>query len=90
MGSFIADAMGSFLEYSTCFASEEKMDECMTMPGGGPYKLAPGQFTDDGEMALSCMLAIVNSNQKTKGVLVKDELAKAYRDWFLSDPFDIG
>lgn len=66
------------------------MDLCMTMPGGGPYRLAPGQFTDDSEMALSCMHAIVNSNQKSKGILVKDELAKSYRDWYLSPPFDIG
>lgn len=37
------------------------------------------------------MHAIVNSNKDGgKGVLVKNELAKSYRDWIESPPFDIG
>ena len=32
MGAFIADAMGSYLEFNPKIASEPEMDECMTMP----------------------------------------------------------
>ena len=28
------------------------MDACMKMNGGGPWKLAPGQITDDSELAM--------------------------------------
>lgn len=32
------------------------MEECMKMPGGGPWELiAPGQVTDDSELAM-CLL----------------------------------
>lgn len=41
-GAFIADACGSYLEFSKKIASNEVMDKCMTMPGGGPHQLDPG------------------------------------------------
>ena len=90
MGAFIADAMGSFLEFSTVIASEEKMDACMTMPGGGPYNLEAGQYTDDSELAVCLMQGIVNSNKDSKGIFVKDEIAKMYSKWIISYPFDMG
>ena len=86
MGASIADAMGSFLEFSTVIASEEKMDACMTIPGGGPYNLEAGQYTDDSELAVCLMQGIVNS----KGKFVKDEIAKMYSQWIISQPFDMG
>jgi len=61
------------------------MDECMKMPGGGPHKLEGGQITGDSELALCLMNAIVES----KG-LNEDCIAKQYRNWMGSPPFDIG
>lgn len=36
----------------------------MSMPGGGWFKLAPGQVTDDSELAFSLIWAILRSNKK--------------------------
>ena len=90
MGAFIADAMGSDLEFNSVIASEEEMDACMKMPGGGPLKLESGQYTDDSELAVCMMQGIVNSNKDSKGNFVKDEIAKMYSAWIISYPFDMG
>lgn len=34
------------------------------MPGGGYFKVGPGQITDDGELALCTMHALVEGNGK--------------------------
>ena len=44
----------------------------MTMPGGGFFKLAPGQVTDDSEQAMCLLWAILKSN---KNVIDKNKLA---------------
>ena len=49
LGAFITDACGSYLEFTKHVADEETMDICMTMPGGGPHMIGPGQITDDSE-----------------------------------------
>ena len=90
MGAFIADAMGSYLEFNSNIATEKEMDECMKMPGGGPFYLATGHFTDDSELAMCLMQGIVNSNKQSRGILVGDEIAKMYLEWMCSDPFDMG
>ena len=45
-------------------ASKKEIDLCMTMPGGGWFKLAPGQVTDDSELSFSLIWAILRSNKK--------------------------
>ena len=52
LGAFVGDACGSYNEFATQVATEAFMDECMKMNGGGPWKLAPGQITDDSELAM--------------------------------------
>ena len=42
MGAFIGDACGAFLEFANEIASEELMDTCMQMPGGGVWAVGPG------------------------------------------------
>ena len=54
-GALIGDSCGSLHEFAGNKLSETEMDFCMTMPGGGPHKLNPGQTTDDGEMTM-CLL----------------------------------
>lgn len=56
------------------------------MPGGGPHKLAPGQITDDGELSLCLMQAIINGN----GQLDPIEICKMYGEWVRTSPYDIG
>ncbi len=35
----------------------------MTMPGGGPFELGPGQITDDSEMAMCLMWGLIEGNK---------------------------
>jgi ADP-ribosylglycohydrolase len=52
LGAFIADSIGSAVEFQRVVTQEEAT-EAMTMPGLiGPFKLAPGQVTDDSELAM--------------------------------------
>ena len=37
------------------------MDDCMKMPGGGPWKLFTGQITDDSELAMCMMEGLIES-----------------------------
>ena len=63
------------------------MDICMSMPGGGPHKLNPGQCTDDGELIMCLMQAIVESPDSNK--LDLDIVARWYKKWHNSRPFDL-
>lgn len=58
----------------------------MTMPGGGPHKVAPGQITDDGELTLSLLNGLVKGN----GKLDMKEITISYAKWIKSNPFDVG
>ena len=65
------------------------------MPGGGTWaKIAPGQVTDDSELATCLINALIQSNlfKKEKGVAAIDteHIAMGYREWIITGPFDIG
>ena len=67
----------------------------MMMMGGGPHKVAGGQITDDSEMAMSLLNAMVEANEKIaadaeKKVFNFETVGYQYFEWFDSDPFDIG
>lgn len=63
------------------------------MMGGGLLTLGPGQITDDSEMSMCLMWAIIESNKdKQEGEekeLNTDLIAKWYKNWLDSKPFDI-
>jgi ADP-ribosylglycohydrolase len=59
VGAFIGDSCGSFREFSHEVGNEKIMKECLKMPGGGPFCLNPGQVTDDSELAMSLMWALI-------------------------------
>lgn len=52
LGAFVGDALGTTLEFATGIVSDADAMEAMGMVGGGPFKLAPGQVTDDSELAM--------------------------------------
>lgn len=62
LGAFIGDSCGSYHEFSKRQLNDNEMNECMMMPGGGPHKVAPGQVTNDSELALCLMNSIIESN----------------------------
>ena len=55
LGALLGDASGTYLEFSNKIIDEKSVSLAMSLPGGGPHKTAPGQISDDGELALSLM-----------------------------------
>lgn len=85
LGALIGDALGATILYITD-PSDEQVENALTMPGGGPLNLLPGQSTDAGELMLGQTIALVDGN----GELCLDEIAKQYGFWANSSPCEIG
>ena len=58
----------------------------MKMEGGGHWELAPGQITDDSELAMCLMHGLLEG----KGKLNAAAIVKYYGKWYKNGPFDIG
>ena len=89
LGAMIGDSLGSTLEFTNAETAKQKLVEYNNFNNGlvgkGPFKLVPGQFTDDSEMALAIMSVIVSH-----GKYDQEMVANAYHLWYKSNPFDIG
>ena len=66
--------------------SAEAVAQCMKMAGGGCWGLAPGQITDDSELAMCLMHGLIEGN----GQLDANLITKQYGMWYADGPFDIG
>lgn len=74
------------------------MNKALTFPGGGHWKVAPGQITDDGELTLTLLKALLGAPdaEEASGALSGsgsfdlNRIAEAYVAWVASGPFDIG
>ena len=73
MGAFVADACGAFAEFKDYELPDNELDICMTMPGGGPFNLDPGQITHDSELTLCLMRGIVDGG--SSGALDVERIA---------------
>ena len=91
LGAFIGDALGAPLEFTEKI-TENNVDHSLKMSGGGPFKVAPSQVTDDSEMALSLANGLTHDNlpKKTPGCLDLNLITESYREWIKSIPFDVG
>ena len=86
LGNAVGDAAGAVLEFSQFDA--EDVRRAMRMPGGGVFKVGPGQITDDTELLLALATSLVHRDP-TVG-LPLDPVAAAYNAWRASSPFDMG
>ncbi|WP_158268233.1 ADP-ribosylglycohydrolase family protein [Limnohabitans sp. MMS-10A-178] len=86
MGALIGDAAGGIFEFMGRPPTLREAQAALNLPGGGVFDLAPGQFTDDGEMTMALLGAI----DKGKGAYRQELAAHAYCEWEQSNPFDIG
>ena len=50
LGALVGDAAGGVLEFLGREPGEDEVERALRFPGGGCWSLAPGQFTDDGEL----------------------------------------
>ena len=86
VGALIGDAAGGIFEFMGRPPTLKEAEAALDLPGGGVFNLAPGQFTDDGEMTMALLGAIA----KAKGAYRQELAAQAYCEWEQSNPFDIG
>lgn len=87
IGAVVGDALGTRYEFSSRQDAESMLkNDGLNILGGGPFHLAPGQPTDDSELMLSLLNAIVAADMKYD----KEIVAKYYINWYKSEPFDIG
>ena len=86
LGALVGDAAGGVLEFLGRDPTPYECEEALCMPGGGVFDLAPGQFTDDGEMTVSLLRALALA----EGKFDQRVIASTYCNWERSSPFDIG
>lgn len=88
LGLAVGDALGTTLEFTRPGAFEPITD----LVGGGPFRLAPGQWTDDTSMALCLAESLVTCG----GFDARDQMTRYLRWWREGDwsstgrCFDIG
>lgn len=89
LGAIIGDALGASCEFLPSDKAKQIVEKSKFFAngpiGGGIFKLVPGQFTDDTEMALAIMCVI-----EANGYYDQAAVAQCYHSWYLSKPFDIG
>ncbi|TFG58341.1 MAG: hypothetical protein E4H36_15460 [Spirochaetales bacterium] len=58
LGALIGDAAGATLEFISSMPTSAQVNLALKMTGGGVWRTAPGQITDDGELMLCLMHAL--------------------------------
>lgn len=86
LGALIGDAAGATLEFLGRKPTGQDLERALAMSGGGVFRVAPGQITDDGELTLALAHALIDG----EGAYDLDKVAVRYKAWFESEPFDIG
>ncbi|TGO02819.1 hypothetical protein PN36_18580 [Candidatus Thiomargarita nelsonii] len=85
LGGCVGDAAGATLEFIRHKPSLAEVKVAMKMFGGGVWGLAPGQITDDSELALCLAQALSLSS-----TFDLETIAQHYAKWVESEPFDMG
>jgi ADP-ribosyl-[dinitrogen reductase] hydrolase len=84
-GALVGDAAGATLEFIGRKPTPYEVTQALAMPGGGFLGVAPGQITDDGELTLCLARGLAVSK-----FFQPEPIARNYRDWIDSKPFDVG
>jgi len=86
-GAAIGDSVGSYLEFYKDKIDKIAVEKAMGMPGGGCHGIAPGQITDDCELALCLAHGLVEG----KGDLDLFAIVRWLGYWYYKfSPFDVG
>ena len=80
LGSAAGDALGAHFEFGPPLPTDTPVD----MIGGGAFGWAPGEWTDDTQMALA-ILDVLATGSNDRG-----EVEAAFRRWYDSGPADVG
>lgn len=85
LGALTGDAAGAPLEMRQGEPMPAEVDRAMRFQGGGVWRVAPGQVTDDGELTICLLQSLAE-----QGVYSPDQVAGWYGRWLRSEPFDVG
>ena len=84
LASAAGDALGAPYEFGPSLAP----DVAVTMKGGGAFGFAPGEWTDDTQMALAVLTALADPDPGANDPVPAVEAG--FRAWFASGPADVG
>lgn len=86
-GFAIGDAMGATTEFMGEEEIRTKYGIVDDIVGGGWLSLKPGEVTDDTQMSMCVMNALMRSTNEAEFV---EEVGKNFIDWYKSNPPDVG
>ncbi|MCM8748419.1 ADP-ribosylglycohydrolase family protein [Thermomicrobiaceae bacterium CFH 74404] len=84
-GLAVGDALGATVELCSASEIRARFGVHREIIGGGWLSLAPGEVTDDTEMALCIARSIVELGRVEPG-----DIARRFVEWFLRGPKDVG
>lgn len=87
-GFAIGDAMGATTEFMDSWQIKKKYGQVTNIIGGGWLRLKPGEVTDDTQMTMCVMHALMNYPEDFKNF--ERLCADNFVEWFKSSPKDIG
>jgi ADP-ribosyl-[dinitrogen reductase] hydrolase len=87
MGVWCGDAAGAPLEGFMGRPDASEVTDAIYMCGGGGHNMDRGGITDDGELTCALLDGLVT---KDGYEYPREIIAQNYRNWYLSEPFDIG
>ena len=67
LGAFLGDSIGAILEFKRHVTIEEA-HMAWNLPGGGPFRLSPGQITDDSELSICLARGILDGIRDGEGM----------------------
>lgn len=87
-GFAIGDAMGATTEFMTSGQIRNRYEQVTDIIGGGWLNLKPGQVTDDTQMSICVMDAIMDSHKLISQFC--DNVGYNFVKWYKSNPPDVG
>ena len=87
-GFAIGDAMGATTEFMTSGQVRNRYEQVTDIIGGGWLNLEPGQVTDDTQMSICVMDAIMDSHKLTSQFY--SNVGNNFVKWYKSNPPDVG
>ena len=88
LAGWCADAVGARLEFRKTRFTEKQAIDAMHFIGEKTNSINDGQFTDDSEMEIALLTALLKGKNDTYFPI--ERIAKEYIKWYKSMPFDIG
>ncbi len=85
LGLACGDALGATLEFLSRDDIRARYGQLRAIIGGGWLRLAPGEVTDDTQMATCIAESVIAT-----GTVDADDIARRFVDWLHSEPPDIG